>query len=110
MATDVRFYADEQIPKAVVTALRSRGLDVVTVVDVGLRTASDERHLAFAYEERRVVITQDEDFLTLAAAGSVHAGIAYAPQGATIGRMVRGLVPIHAVLSTDDMIGTIEFI
>lgn len=110
MATDVRFYADEQIPKAVVSALRSRGLDVVTVVDAGLRTASDERHLAFANTERRVVVTQDEDFLALAAQGSGHAGIAYAPQGATIGRIVRGLALIHAVLSAEEMVGKIEFL
>ena len=110
MATEVRFYADEQIPRAVVSAMRVRGLDVLPVVDAGLRTAPDERHLTFAAAEQRVVVTQDEDFLTLAAQGRGHAGIAYAPQGATIGRFVRGLVLLHAVLSAEDMVDRIEFL
>ena len=42
--------------------------------------ATDEEHLTFALAEGRVIFTQDDDFLRLAAGGKVHAGIVYAPQ------------------------------
>ncbi len=60
--------------------------------------------------QQRVVITQDSDFLKLAARGHTHAGIVYAPHGAAIGRIVRALVLIHHVLSAEEMAGNIEFI
>ena len=72
--------------------------------------ASDGEHLQRAQDERRVIFTQDHDFLRLHAAGADHAGIAYARQGASVGRIVRGLMLIHQVLDADGMIGQLEYL
>ena len=55
MADRIKFYMDEHVPRAVTAGLRRRGVDVVTAQEAGLHPAEDERHLAFAVEEARVV-------------------------------------------------------
>lgn len=110
MADRIRFYTDEHVARAVAKGLRQRGVDVVTVAEAGLLGASDPEHLAWARREGRVLFTQDEDFLSLAAGGVVHAGIVYAPQGTSVGRIIRGLLLIHEVLEVDEMTGHIEFL
>ena len=102
------FYTDEHISKAVVAALRTNGVDVLTVPEAGSLGASDEEHLQRATGDGRVLVTQDRDFLRLAVAGMHHAGIAYGSQNRTIGESVRGLMLIHQVLSTDEMKDHVE--
>ena len=108
--SDIRYYADEHVAKAVATGLRLRGVDVLSVQDAGLQGAQDEEHLAFALAQRRVIFTQDDDFLRLAAQGRAHAGIVYASQHTSAGHIIRGLMLIHHVLSAEDMAGAIEFL
>jgi hypothetical protein len=101
---------DEHVPRAVTEGLRRRGADVMTVREAGLLHADDKRHLEFALGERRVIFTQDADFLRLHAAGRRHRGIVYAPQGTDIGVIIRGLMLISDILDSDDMIGHVEFL
>jgi uncharacterized protein with PIN domain len=108
--SQIRFYADEHIARAVVHGLRRRGIDIVTARDVGLLQARDEEHLEFATEEGRVLITQDTDFLRFHAAGTGHLGIAYAPIGTPVGALIRGLVLIHQVLDAEEMVNRVEFL
>ena len=61
----IAFDLDEQIPSVLADALRSRGIDVTTTADAGLTGTGDREHLTFAATSRRVVITQDVDFLRL---------------------------------------------
>jgi len=75
MKNRIKFYLDEHVPKAVAKGLKRRGVDVLTVVEAGLRGASDEKHLVKAKSEKRVIFTQDDDFLRLQAAGNDHFGI-----------------------------------
>ncbi|MGH7130229.1 MAG: DUF5615 family PIN-like protein, partial [Planctomycetaceae bacterium] len=77
---EIRFHLDEHIDAAVAEGLRHRGIGVTTTVETGLSGADDEAHLAFALNEHRVVMTHDDDFLVLHAAGTPHAGIAYCHQ------------------------------
>jgi len=56
------------------------------------------------------LLTQDADFLRLAAAGTAHEGIVYAPQGRSIGEIVRGLMLIYQVLDAEDMVDNIEYL
>jgi predicted nuclease of predicted toxin-antitoxin system len=65
MGQAVKFYTDEHVGGAVVNGLRQRGVDVLTVVEAGMLSASDEEHLARARAEGRVVFSQDDDFLRL---------------------------------------------
>ena len=106
----VRFYTDEHVAKAVVNGLRLRGIDVLSLSDTRLFGASDVQHLELARSQGRVVFTQDSDFLALAAAGHLHAGIVYAAQGAPIGQVVQSLLLIYEVLDAEEMVGNIEFI
>jgi uncharacterized protein with PIN domain len=110
MASKIRFYVDEHVSRAVVRGLRQRGADVLRVPEAAMMEAEDEEHLALARAESRVIFTQDEDFLRLHAAGLEHAGIVYAPMGAPIGEIIRGLMLIHQILDAEDMVGQLEFL
>lgn len=57
-----RLYTDEHISKAVVAALRTNGVDVLTVPEAGTLGASDEDHLERATADGRILVTQDRDF------------------------------------------------
>lgn len=57
-----------------------------------------------------MLFTQDEDFLRLHAVGVEHGGIAYAPQGSSVGEIIRGLMLIYQVLESDDMAGHVEYL
>jgi predicted nuclease of predicted toxin-antitoxin system len=107
---EVRFYADEHIPKAVIRGLRHRGVDVLTVADAGLIGAADITHLRRARDDGRVIVTQDDDFLRLAAGREPHTGIVYAPQHTSVSALIHGLMLICRVLDAEEMVDHIEFL
>ena len=106
----IRFFTDEQVSKAVVMGIRRRGVDVLTVPEAGTLGASDPEQLRQARDEGRVVFTQDDDFLRLAAADTSHAGVVYATQERPVGEIIRGLMLIHEVLEAEEMAGRVEFL
>lgn len=106
----IRYYTDEQVAKAVISGLRQRGVDVLTVPEAANRGATDKAQLAFALIEGRVLFTQDDDFLRLASLGEAHAGIVYAPQQTSIGEIIQGLMLIYHVLEAEEMIGHVEYL
>jgi predicted nuclease of predicted toxin-antitoxin system len=107
----IRFHLDEHISSAVASALRHREIDVTTAAETGLIAAPDADHLAFASAAGRVLVTQDSDFLRLHMSGVPHAGIAYCQQQLrSTGELLRVLVLIHAVLSPEEMMNTVEFL
>lgn len=110
MARPIRFYTDEHVAGAVVTALRRRGVDVLTVPEAGMWGASDVDHLKLAFEQKRVIFTQDDDFLRLHAQGMPHNGIVYARQQTPVGDLIRGLMLIFHVLTLEDMQSHVEFL
>jgi hypothetical protein len=59
----VRLYADEGIEKEVVSMIRSRGVNIVSVQERNEQGKSDETHLATASREHRFLLTKDKDFL-----------------------------------------------
>jgi hypothetical protein len=110
MTERIRFYMDEQVPRAVTEGLRRRGVDVLTAQEAGLIATPDEKHLAYAFQQHRVLFTQDTDFLHLHTTTPDHCGIAYAHQQRPVGYIVRGLMLIYEVLSLDEMAGQVEFL
>lgn len=70
----IRYYTDEHVAKAVIRGLRQRGVNVLTTPEAKKLNATDEEHLTFAFSEKRVIFTQDNDFLRLASSGKAHAG------------------------------------
>ena len=107
---EIKFYTDEHIGRAVVNGLRQRSINVLTCQEADLRSASDEEHLKFAKKEKRVIFSQDNDFLKLHALGKEHTDIVYARQGTPIGKIIKGLVLIHQILEAKDMVNHVEFI
>jgi predicted nuclease of predicted toxin-antitoxin system len=61
----VRILANENIPQSAVLSLRRRGHDVLSVKET-MRGESDDRILARAQAEGRLVLTQDKGFGELA--------------------------------------------
>jgi predicted nuclease of predicted toxin-antitoxin system len=110
MKNRIKFYLDEHVPKAVAKGLKRRGLDVITVVEAGLRGATDEEHLERAKSGKRVIFTQDDDFLRLHALGNEHSGIVYAQQGKGVGTLISGLMLIYQALEAEEMINHVEYL
>lgn len=108
--TDIRYYADENVDKAVARGLRRRAVDILTAAEAGMLSRSDEEQLAYALSQGRVLFTQDDDFLAIASQGRPHAGIVYAPQRTSIGHIVRGLLLIQRVISAEEMIDQVEYL
>ena len=61
--SEIRFYSDEHVAKAIAIGLRLRGADILTVQEAQLLGASDGDHLAYVLAQGRVIFTQDDDFL-----------------------------------------------
>jgi predicted nuclease of predicted toxin-antitoxin system len=107
----IRFQLDEHISPAIASALRQRGIDVITAREARLLGATDMQHLARAYAERRVMVTQDDDFLRLHHEQQPHAGIAYCKQGSrSIGQTIASLVLLHEILEPHEIAGQIEYL
>lgn len=86
-------YMDVHVPLAITDGLRRRRIDVLTSQDDGTIRLDDESLLVRANELGRLLVSQDEDFLVIAArwqrSGRRFVGILYAhQQGASLGRLV----------------------
>ncbi len=91
--------------------MRSRGIDVVTVRDLGYLGDTDLNHLQRAAALGRVLCTFDFDFVRLHAQGISHAGIVIAQHfDTTIGDWVRGLELICSAMSAEEMQNHIEYL
>jgi len=102
------FYMYVHLPGAITEGLRRRGVDVLTSQEDGTRRAQDEKLLARATALGRLLVSQDEDLLSLAAqwqtAGREFAGLVFAPQeGGSIGRYVDDLELIAACCRQEEV-------
>jgi predicted nuclease of predicted toxin-antitoxin system len=64
-----KILADENIQADVVAFLRAEGFDVAVAKEILPEGTSDAEILRRAFDERRIVLTHDRDFSTLAIAG-----------------------------------------
>ncbi len=91
--------------------MRERGVQVVTVRELGQLGDTDENHLRRATEMGYVLCTHDRDYLRLSASGVSHAGIVFfASRYPSVGDWVRGLELICQVMTAADMMNHIEFL
>lgn len=117
MAEAIRYFFDEHLPGAVADGLRAKGIDVLTVEEAGRTSLPDDEQLRFATAERRVMVTHDADFLTLAAqflvAGEVFSCVAYSHptkyQG-DVGGLIQALELIHGAATPDEMLNHVEYL
>jgi hypothetical protein len=113
----IRLYFDEDSMRhALVRALRTRGIDVVTALECDMIEQSDETHLDFATAQGRVLYSFNVgDFYHLHTVylteGKSHAGIILAPQQRyTVGQQMRRLLKLRATLSAQEMQNRLEFL
>ena len=59
----MKFLADEDFPKPLVTLIRNSGFSVKTIQQKNLRGSSDEIVANVALKEKRILLTFDKDFL-----------------------------------------------
>ena len=74
----IRFYADENLPRAIIEELRRLDYDVLTSYEAqqANKSISDENVLKFAQERNKIIITLNrEDFVSLHQQGEAHSGI-----------------------------------
>lgn len=72
----VKLLLDENLSPAAAIALVADGIDACHLRDRGILGARDHEVLERAYQEDRVLVTSNvEDFVKLAAAREIHAGI-----------------------------------
>jgi Domain of unknown function (DUF5615) len=104
----LRLYMDVHVPRAVTIALRHRGIDCLTAQEDGAGQIEDSAMLDRAGSLGRVLVTQDQDFLTEGATrqarGIFFAGIVYAAQQhVSIGRMIADLEILAKASDPSDM-------
>jgi hypothetical protein len=82
----IQIYIDEDgVRRALISALRSRGITVLTALEAGLAGTPDEQQLAYATDHECVLYSHNaSDFRRLhtewVTAGRKHAGLILAPQ------------------------------
>jgi hypothetical protein len=111
MARTIRFHLDENCDPLIAAGLRLHGVDITTTPDAGLLHTPDETQLAYTVAQGRVMVTQDTDFLRLAAAGHETAGVAFFPgQGRSLGQIIRALLLVWEVYEPQEMRNRVEFL
>jgi hypothetical protein len=117
VADPVRFYFDNHMPRVVADELRRRGIDVQTAHQAGRSRLPDDALLRLATADGRAAVTQDKDFLTLAAdfqtRGEEFAGIVYCAAdkyALNPGRLLKDLLTLHGVYTADDMLNHLEYL
>jgi predicted nuclease of predicted toxin-antitoxin system len=111
MPRTIRFHLDENCDPRIAAGLRLHGVDVTTTPEAELLQTSDEAQLAYVIVQARVIVTQDTDFLRLAAAGRETPGVVFYPgQGRSIGQVIRDLLLIWEVYEPEEMRNRVEFL
>ena len=83
MGSAIRLYFDENVEVEVARQMRERGIEAVTVHDLGLLGDTDENQLARATRMGYVPCTYDADYLRMVTDGVEHSGIVFAFQEKT---------------------------
>ncbi|NJN93643.1 MAG: DUF5615 family PIN-like protein [Anaerolineales bacterium] len=115
MPEPVKLYLDEDsINRALIKALRSRDVDILSAQEADRMGAFDEEHLDFATSLNRTVFTfNTRDFAQLhtlyLAVGRHHAGIIVSDQ-AQIGVIVRRLLKLLNARSAAEMQDRLEYL
>lgn len=113
----IRLYLDEDaMDSDLVRALRLRGVDVTTALDVGLTNSTDAEQLEYAVQQGRALYTFNvADFMTLhtsyVTAGKQHSGIILnRQQRYSIGEQMRRLIRLVQMRSAESLRNTVEFL
>jgi hypothetical protein len=110
-------YVDEDaMDSDLVAALRSRGVPVITALDVGLVGKADDEQLAFAAAHGCVLYTFNvSDFYQIhiewVSEGREHAGTILSPQQRfSVGEQLRRILHLRAAVTFEGMRNQVEFL
>jgi hypothetical protein len=113
----IRLYLDEDSSDTdLITALRMRSVDILSVSDCAMRGHTDEQQLHWATEHQRVLYSLNRgDFYRIHTDslrnGQNHSGIILGVQQRySVGEQMHRLVRIIHRLTAEDMINRIEFL
>jgi hypothetical protein len=110
------YFDEDAMDTDLVAALRSRDVEVVTVLEVGLAGKSDEEQLAFATERGCVLYTFNlSDFYRLHAqwmsSGREHGGMILVTQKRfSVGEQLRRILHLRSGTTTGGMRNRVEFL
>jgi Domain of unknown function (DUF5615) len=107
-------YMDVHIPLAITEGLRRRQVGVLTSQEDGAAEADDQPLLVRATELGRILFTQDEDFLRIAAewqrSERMFFGIVYAhEQGASLGRLVEDIELLATCCDPEELANRVTY-
>ena len=113
----IRLYIDEDsMDRALLRALRARGVDVITALEERMIEREDVDHLDYATAHGRVLYTCNvADFHRLRtnclAQGKSHAGMILTPQQRySVGEQMRRLLKLINTKAAAEMSNTVEFL
>lgn len=93
----------------IATALRAHGIDVTTTFEQGLEAEADDAHMSRARSQVRVIVTDDTDFLRIAASDTNHHGVVFCRRSRhTIGEIIQFLILVHGVYDATEVFGRVE--
>ena len=107
---ELRFLLDEHLHRAIAPGLQQRGIEAITAADAGLRGAPDVEYLRVDRERGYIVVTFDNDYLSLHDQGTEHIGIVYfSYRSRSIGHVVMSLVLVHEAMTAEDLLQHVEY-
>jgi predicted nuclease of predicted toxin-antitoxin system len=111
LAAAVNLYLDENLSPKIAGQLQRRGINAVSVRELGLLGDSDINHLIRASEMGYVLVTTDTDYLVMAAQGVKHSGIIFGVQGDhSIGDWVKALELVCEVYTSEELKDHVEYL
>lgn len=110
----ISFYMDHHVPKAITLGLRKRGVNVITAYEDQAAQMDDPVLLDRATQLKRILFTQDEDFLREGAKrlanGIYFVGIVYGHQELSIGDCIRDLEVIAKAGASHEFENRVEYL
>lgn len=103
-------YIDESVNVAVVEGLKRRGIEVISARDADNLGLSDKEQIKYATKNNFVIVTDGDDFLSMAMKLE-HKGIVYVHQQKySVGGLIRRLKLLCDLAEQKDMINHVEFL
>jgi predicted nuclease of predicted toxin-antitoxin system len=106
----LEFYTNESVNVAISEGLKRRGVKVSSARDVGNLGLSDKEQLEYAKKKNFVIVTHDDDFLSIAMKFE-HKGIVHVHQQKySVGDLIRKLKLLWDIAEQKDMVNHVEFL
>ncbi len=113
----IKLLTDEDFSYRAIRAVRLKlpDLDLMSVQEAGLRTASDRDILQFAAETGRILLSHDERTMIAAASRRIRnnlpmPGLLMGPQQTPIGRLVDAIILVVECSHSDEWNGRIGYL